>query len=77
MDIIFSTFVGISQYLRGLLYPAELLTRGFLLLLGRVGGEFVWMGFQQLLLVCAAHVFGGSAFCETKNPIVIKGGRVH
>jgi hypothetical protein len=36
-------------------YFAELLTRGFFLVLGRVRGEFVWMGFQHFLLVCATH----------------------
>jgi len=36
-------------------YFAKLIMRRFLLLLGRVGGKLIGMGFQHLLLVCASH----------------------
>jgi hypothetical protein len=36
-------------------YFAKLVMRRFFLLLGRVGGKFIGVGFQHLLLVCASH----------------------
>jgi hypothetical protein len=66
-----SSPIRISQNLRGFVhleaislggggypltaYPAKLLVSGFFLLLGRIGGKLVGVGFQHLLLVRATH----------------------